>query len=127
MDIQLGISLIGESCSVVDQEATFDEPSQRIPETGNGYWGLTPPDRAHQQGRRRPFPVIVDVREEARFVLGHIDGAKRISPDSLEESIRDVVPDLAIPIVVYCAAGAPGGTLMLEVGISSRPLPSDFN
>ena len=81
------------------------------------------PDRAHQQGRRRPFPVIVDVREEAHFVLGHIDGAKRISPDSLEESMRDVVPDLATPIVVYCAAGAPGGTLMLEVGISSRLCP----
>jgi len=38
-------------------------------------------------------------------VLGHIDGAERISPDSLEESIRDVVPDLATPIIVYCAAG----------------------
>jgi phage shock protein E len=59
----------------------------------------------YQLGRRRPFPVIVDVREEEHLVLGHIDGAKRISPDSLEESIRDVVPDLATPIVVYCAAG----------------------
>jgi rhodanese-related sulfurtransferase len=49
--------------------------------------------------------VVVDVREEEQFVLGHIDGAKRISPDSLEESMRDVVPDLATPIVVYCAAG----------------------
>ena len=38
-------------------------------------------------------------------MLGPIDGAKRVSPDSLEERIRDVVPDLASPIVVYCAAG----------------------
>lgn len=60
---------------------------------------------AHQLGRRRPFPVIVDVREQAQFVLGHIDGAKRISPDSLEDSIRDIVPNLATPIVVYCATG----------------------
>ena len=59
----------------------------------------------YQLGRRKPFPVIVDVREKEEFVLGHIDGAKRISPDSLEESIRDVVPDLTTPIVVYCAAG----------------------
>ena len=59
----------------------------------------------HQLGRRRPFPVIVDVREEKHFLLGHIDGAKRISPDALEQSIRNVVPDLATPIVVYCAAG----------------------
>ena len=59
----------------------------------------------YQLGRSRPFPVIVDVREEEQFVLGHIHGSKRISPDSLEESIRDVVPDLVTPIVVYCATG----------------------
>ena len=59
----------------------------------------------HQLGRRRPSPVIVDVREEEEFLLGHIGGAKRISPDSLEKSIRDVVPDLSTPIVVYCATG----------------------
>jgi rhodanese-related sulfurtransferase len=58
-----------------------------------------------QLGRRRPFPVIIDVREEAEFVIGHINGAKRISPDRLEESIRDIVPDLTTPIVLYCAAG----------------------
>ncbi|HET9374574.1 MAG TPA: hypothetical protein VFO40_06350 [Chthoniobacterales bacterium] len=33
----------------------------------------------YQLGVRRPFPVVVDVREEEQFVLGHIDGAKRIS------------------------------------------------
>jgi rhodanese-related sulfurtransferase len=59
----------------------------------------------HQLGRRRPSPVIVDVREEEKFLLGHIGGAKRISPESLEKSIRDVVPDLSTPIVVYCATG----------------------
>ena len=59
----------------------------------------------HQLGRRRPSPVIVDVRAEEEFLLGHIGGAKRISPESLEKSIRDVVPDLSTPIVVYCATG----------------------
>ena len=59
----------------------------------------------HQLGRRRPFPVIIDVREEEQFVLGHINGAQHISPDNLEESIRDIVPDLATPIVIYCATG----------------------
>jgi len=59
----------------------------------------------YQLGRGRPFPVIVDVREEAQFVLGHINGAKHIRPDNLEESIRDIVPDLATPIVIYCAKG----------------------
>lgn len=59
----------------------------------------------HQLGNKGAFPVIVDVREEAHFVLGHINGARRISPDNLEESIRDIVPDLATPIVIYCATG----------------------
>ena len=59
----------------------------------------------HQFGGRRPFPIIIDVREEAEFVLGHISGAKRISPKGLEKSIRDIVPDLATRLVIYCAAG----------------------
>jgi len=59
----------------------------------------------HQLGRRRPSSVIVDVREEEEFLLGHIGGAKRISPESLEKSIRGIVPDLSTPIVVYCATG----------------------
>jgi rhodanese-related sulfurtransferase len=70
-------------------------------ETGNRIRQIAP----YQLGRTKPFPVIVDVREEDQFVLGHINGAKRISPDTLEESIRDVVPHFATPIVVYCAAG----------------------
>ena len=76
----------------------FPEPD---PDAGNRISQIAP----HQLGRRRPSPVIVDVREEEEFLLGHIGGAKRISPDSLEKSIRDVVPDLATPIVVYCATG----------------------
>jgi len=59
----------------------------------------------HQLGRRKPFPVIIDVREEKHFVLGHINGAKHISLDNLQESIRDIAPNLATPIVIYCATG----------------------
>ena len=76
----------------------FPEPD---PDAGNRISQIAP----HQLGRRRPPPVIVDVREEEEFLLGHIGGAKRISPESLEKSIRDVVPDLSTPIVVYCATG----------------------
>jgi rhodanese-related sulfurtransferase len=70
-------------------------------DAGNRFSQIAP----HQLGRRRLSPVIVDVREEEEFLLGHIGGAKRISPESLEKSIRDVVPDLSSPIVVYCATG----------------------
>ena len=76
----------------------FTEPKA---DAGNRISQIAP----HQLGRRRPSPVIVDVREEEEFLLGHIGGAKRISPDSLEKGIRDIVPDLATPIVVYCATG----------------------
>ena len=76
----------------------FPEPD---PDAGNRISQIAP----HQLGRRRPSPVIVDVREEEEFLLGHIGGAKRISPDRLEKSIRDVAPDLTTPIVVYCATG----------------------
>jgi len=80
-------------------------PHDAFPEPGADAGNRISQIAPHQLGRRRPSPVIVDVREEEEFLLGHIGGAKRISPDSLEKSIRDVVPDLATPIVVYCATG----------------------
>jgi rhodanese-related sulfurtransferase len=70
-------------------------------EAGGRIRQITP----YQLGGMKPFPVIVDVREEEEFMLGHIDGAKRISPGHLEESIKEIVPDLATPIVIYCAVG----------------------
>ena len=58
--------------------------------------------------RIRPLPVIIDIREEAEFMRGHIDGARQISRATLERRIREIAPDPTTPIVVYCAVGNRG-------------------
>lgn len=56
----------------------------------------------------KELPVIVDVREEIEFFSGHIQGAKNVRPDSLEETVSEIAPDRSSPILVYCAAGNRG-------------------
>ena len=58
--------------------------------------------------RIRPLPLIIDIREEAEFMRGHIDGARQISRATLERRIREIAPDPTTPIVVYCAVGNRG-------------------
>jgi phage shock protein E len=58
--------------------------------------------------RTKPLPLIIDIREEEEFMLGHIDGAEHISRGILEQKIREVAPDPTTPIVVYCAVGNRG-------------------
>ncbi len=58
--------------------------------------------------RLKEFPVIVDVREEEEFSTGHIEGARNVSRAELELIASTIIPDLASPIVVYCARGSRG-------------------
>jgi phage shock protein E len=53
-------------------------------------------------------PVIVDVRDEKEFLSGHIEGAWNVSRSGLEQTVSEIVPDRAIPIVVYSAHGTRG-------------------
>ena len=67
---------------------------------------LTP----QQLARAKPYPLIVDVRDEREYRLGHIEGAKNLSPRRLIENLHKIAPDPTIPIVVYCAVGNRGAS-----------------
>jgi len=58
--------------------------------------------------RLKESPVIVDVRDEKEFLTGHIEGAWHVSRAALEQTVPEIVPDRAIPIVVYCTHGTRG-------------------
>lgn len=54
--------------------------------------------------------LLLDVRSDAEFGTGHLDGAKNISVTDLGARIKDLPADRARPIVVYCASGMRSGT-----------------
>jgi phage shock protein E len=53
-----------------------------------------------------PDAVLIDVRSDGEFASGHIAGAVSLPLDRLEQHIRDLVPDKATPLLLYCRSGA---------------------
>jgi predicted sulfurtransferase len=49
----------------------------------------------HQLWRVKPLPVIIDIRKEEEFSLGHIEGAKHIAQDDLQEKVSTVPAEIA--------------------------------
>jgi rhodanese-related sulfurtransferase len=56
--------------------------------------------------RMKPHPLIIDIREEREYRLGHIEGAVHINRNLLEGKILQIAPELTTSIVIYCAVGA---------------------
>ncbi len=59
-------------------------------------------------------PLIVDVRTEAEWNEGHLEGAVLIPHDRIEEGIATVAPDKSTKIYLYCRSGRRTG-IALEV------------
>jgi len=59
----------------------------------------------HQLARVKPHPLIIDIREEREYLLGHIEGAVHVSRNTLESKVEEIAPEHGAPIVVYCAVG----------------------
>jgi rhodanese-related sulfurtransferase len=53
----------------------------------------------------KPHPLIIDIREEREYRLGHIEGAVHINRNLLEGKILQIAPELTTSIVIYCAVG----------------------
>ena len=49
---------------------------------------------------------LLDVRSFAEFMSGHLPGAHCLPLPQLEARMRELCPDLAREIVVYCSSGA---------------------
>ena len=53
----------------------------------------------------RAKPLILDVRDEAEFAAGHIQGAKHIPVAELADRIKDIEKFKGKPVLVYCQRG----------------------
>lgn len=49
--------------------------------------------------------LLIDVREEHEWSLGHIPTAIHLSKGIIERDIEKMTPDLMTPIIVYCSGG----------------------
>src|SRR5436305_6230625 len=50
-------------------------------------------------------PVLIDVREDGEWDMGHLPGAKHVPRGHLESRIEGAAPDRSQRIVLYCASG----------------------
>ena len=60
----------------------------------------------HQLARMKPHPLIIDIREQREYLLGHIEGAIHLHRNTLESKVLEMAPELDTSIVIYCATGA---------------------
>ncbi len=60
-------------------------------------------------GQEVAGPVVIDVRTEAEWNGGHLQGAVLIPHDKIEQGITAVVPDKKTKIYLYCHTGRRSG------------------
>ncbi len=49
--------------------------------------------------------LLIDVREESEYAVGHIPGAIHISKGVMERDVETVIPDPATEVILYCGGG----------------------
>jgi phage shock protein E len=60
---------------------------------------------AFAAGNGNAAPLVIDVRTEAEWNEGHVEGAVLIPYDRIEEGITAVAPDKNSKIHLYCRSG----------------------
>jgi sulfur-carrier protein adenylyltransferase/sulfurtransferase len=64
--------------------------------------------------------LVIDVRQDEEWAVGHIPGARHVPKSHLESRIEGAAPDKAQPVVLYCASGQRSAwaarTLMEDLG-----------
>jgi rhodanese-related sulfurtransferase len=60
--------------------------------------------------KRRPAPVLLDVRTPDEWNVSHLPGARRVDPNASVESVAAGLPK-DTPIVTYCAVGYRSGEM----------------
>ena len=51
------------------------------------------------------FPIILDVRTDMEYNLGHYPGAVHIPTAKLADQVEHTLPDKTKPVLVYCNTG----------------------
>jgi len=62
-------------------------------------------DEVAQMLDNNELPVLIDVRETAEFVAGHIPQAKHLSRGIIEIHVHKLIPTKDTPAILYCGGG----------------------
>lgn len=63
-------------------------------------------EQAHEFLRTRKDAVLIDVREEAEYITGHVPDAELLPVDEItEETAAQTLPAKDRPVLVYCRTG----------------------
>src|SRR6516165_1931934 len=91
-------------CAVCGDTPTFTEPEdmQRDAATPEGVRRLTAA-ALHELLQRGEKPLLVDVREDAEFAAGHLEGARHIPLGQLPQRLAEIDPE-AGPVFI-CSSG----------------------
>ena len=49
--------------------------------------------------------IVIDVRQDEEWAVGHIPGARFVPKSHLESRVEGAAPDKAQPVILYCASG----------------------
>jgi molybdopterin/thiamine biosynthesis adenylyltransferase/rhodanese-related sulfurtransferase len=49
--------------------------------------------------------IVIDVRQDEEWAVGHIPGARHVPKSHLESRIEGNAPDKSLPVILYCASG----------------------
>src|SRR5215469_16120152 len=49
--------------------------------------------------------LVIDVRQDEEWAVGHIPGARHVPKSHLESRVEGSAPDKAQPVILYCASG----------------------
>ena len=66
--------------------------------------------------------ILIDVRSPDEFNSGHIEGAVSCPLDLLTSAIGKFVPEMHVPVIVYCRSGARSASAkirMLKMGYTN--------
>ena len=49
--------------------------------------------------------IVIDVRQDEEWAVGHIPGARHVPKSHLESRVEGAAPDKSLPVILYCASG----------------------
>ncbi len=83
----------------------MDQPSRFIQFTEDAKTRIREVTPAQASEEQSQGALLIDVRENEEFALGHAKGAIHLSKGLIELKIEAVAPDVSTPIICYCGGG----------------------
>lgn len=62
-------------------------------------------EEARDRLKQNPQAILLDVREDGEWQMGHATGAVHLGKGILERDLEKIIPNLETEIIMYCGGG----------------------